>query len=121
MKAELVWAALRMAIVHRQAGEGLIFHSDRGVPYASEQFRTLLREHGMIQRMSRKGDCYANAPMERWPGTLKREPGVAEPFADVAAARSAVFDDTEVFYNRQRRHSSLAYVSPATFECKVAA
>lgn len=120
MKAELVCAAFRMAIVHRQPLPGVIFHSDRGVQYASEQFRTLLRRHGMIQSMSRKGDCYDNAPMESWNATLKRELVAGESFTDLAEARSAVFDYIEIFYNRQRLHSSLIYVSPATFECEVA-
>jgi transposase InsO family protein len=122
MKAELVCAALRMAILHRQPAPGLIFHSDRGVQYASDAFRTLLKDAQMVQSMSRKGDCHDNAPMESFNGTLKHELVSREGrFRDVAAARSAVFRYTELFYNRQRLHSSLFYVSPATFECEVAA
>jgi len=122
MKAELVCAAFRMAMLHRQPAPGLIFHSDRGVQYASDEFRTLLKDAQMVQSMSRKGDCHDNAPMESFNGTLKHELISREGrFRDVAAARSAVFRYTELFYNRQRLHSSLAYVSPATFECEVAA
>lgn len=121
LRADLVCAALRMAIVHRQPPRGLIVHSDRGVQYASQQFRTLLDAHGMIQSMSRKGDCYDNAPMESWIGTLKHEAVAGEPFKGPAEARLAVFDYAEVFYNRQRLHSSLAYMSPAAYECEAAA
>lgn len=121
LKAELVCAAFRMALTHRQPLAGVIFHSDRGVQYASRRFRGLLKEAGMIQSMSRKGDCHDNAPMESWNGTLKRELVKGGPFRDTADARSAVFRWTEGFYNRWRLHSSLNYVSPAAFECGVAA
>lgn len=118
MRAQLVCAALRMAIVHRGPPSGLIFHSDRGVQYASQRFRTLLAAHGMLQSMSRRGNCYDNAPMESWMGTLKRELVGEAVFADAAAARSAVFEFVEVFYNRQRLHSTLAYLTPEAFECQ---
>lgn len=121
MKAELACAACRMALTHRDPHPGVIFHSDRGVQYASRQFRSLLWGAGLVQSMSRKGDCYDNAPMESWMGTLKRELVAGEPFTGLAEARSAVFDYVEVFYNRQRLHSSLAYVSPAAFECEAVA
>jgi transposase InsO family protein len=117
MRAELVCAALRMAIVHRRPPAGLIFHSDRGVQYAAERFRTPLEAHGMLRSMSRKGDCYDNAPMESRMGTLKTE--LDEPMPTHAAeARSAGFEFVEVFYNRQRLHSTLAYLTPEAFECE---
>jgi transposase InsO family protein len=107
LKAELVCEAFRMALTHRGPLPGVIFHSDRGVPYASPQFRTLLKDAGIIQSMSRKGDCHDNAPMESWNGPLKRERVKGGPFRDTAEARSAVFRWTEGFYNRWRLHSSL--------------
>jgi transposase InsO family protein len=121
LKAELVCAAVRMALTHRAPLPGLIFHSDRGVQYAAEQCRSLLRSHGMVQSMSRKGDCYDNAPMESWHGTLKRESVRKQVYADLAEARTAVFEYVEMFYNRWRRHSSLGYVSPQAYECKAIA
>jgi transposase InsO family protein len=118
MRAELVCAALRMAIVHRRPPAGLIFHSDRGVQYAAERFRTPLEAHGMLRSMSRKGDCYDNAPMESRMGTLKRELVGGERFANAAEARSAGFEFVAVFYNCQRLHSTLAYLTPEAFECE---
>ena len=119
MRSELVEEALTMALIHRAespASErgGLIHHSDRGSQYASGAFRKLLADHGIACSMSRKGDCYDNAMMESFFGTLKTE--LDEPLVSRAAARRALFDYIEVFYNRQRLHSALDYKSPAAYE-----
>lgn len=116
MRSELVEEALTMAIRMRslKPGNELVHHSDRGVQYASSSFRKLLEEHGIACSMSRKGNCYDNAMMESFFGTLKTE--LDEPLPSRAAARMALFDYIEVFYNRRRLHSALDYVSPATYE-----
>jgi transposase InsO family protein len=105
-----------MAIHQRRPGKGLIHHSDRGSQYASSAFQERLLEAGMLCSMSRRGDCYDNAVVESFFGTLKRELVNHYRFAPREAARKEVFDYIEVWYNRQRRHSSLGYVSPAEFE-----
>jgi len=116
MRSELVEQALTMALTHRAPAKasGLIHHSDRGSQYASRSFQKLLADHGILPSMSRKGDCYDNAMTESFIGTLKTE--LDEPLADRAAARRALFDYIEVFYNRQRLHSALEYKSPAAYE-----
>lgn len=118
LRGELVEEALRMALLHRrpQRGDGLIHHSDRGVQYASDSFQKLLDMHGIVCSMSRKGDCYDNAVMESFFGTLKTE--LDEPLATHDAARLALFEYIEVFYNRKRLHSTLGYLSPAAYECQ---
>jgi len=116
LRAELVERALTMAIRSRDVRHehGLVHHSDRGVQYASGMFQALLSEHGLVCSMSRKGDCYDNAAMESFFGTLKTE--LDEPLPTRAAARLALFEYIEVFYNRQRLHSTLGYTSPAAYE-----
>lgn len=116
LRRELVEQALTMALTHRAPpmGGGLIHHSDRGSQYASGSFRQLLAAHGIACSMSRAGDCYDNAMMESFFGTLKTE--LDEPLPTRTAARQALFDYIEVFYNRQRLHSALNYVSPAAYE-----
>jgi putative transposase len=113
----LVLAALRMALCHRQPPEGLIFHSDRGVQYASLEYRQALALAKMIASMSRRANCYDNAAMESFWSTLKLELIYRTEFADQAQVRQAVFDYIEVFYNRQRLHSALGFKTPAQFEC----
>jgi transposase InsO family protein len=114
--AELVKEALRMALIQRQPGAGLVHHSDRGSEYASKSYQGLLHQHNIQISMSRKGDCYDNAPMESFWGTLKEE-GVGKIiFQSRKEAKTAIFDYIEVFYNRKRRHSSLGYLSPVDFE-----
>ncbi len=114
--AELVKEALRMALIQRQPGAGLVHHSDRGSEYASKSYQGLLHQHNIQISMSRKGDCYDNAPMESFWGTLKEE-GVGKViFQSRKEAKTAIFDYIEVFYNRKRRHSSLGYLSPVDFE-----
>jgi transposase InsO family protein len=116
MKADLVIAALVMAIETRRPPAGLIHHSDRGSQYASQAFRSVLAAHRMQASMSRKGDVYDNAAMESCFGTIKTELVHKASYATRAAARQAIFEYIEVFYNRQRLHSTLGYRSPALFE-----
>lgn len=112
----LVMDAFRRSVQRRKPQPGLIFHSDRGVQYACSDFRELLVKHGAVQSMSGKGNCYDNAPSESFFGTLKTEMVYFEHFRTREEAKSALFDYIEVFYNRQRRHSAIAYQSPAEFE-----
>jgi putative transposase len=106
--------ALDMALQRRCPGAGLLAHSDRGSPYASEDYQLVLTRHGIICSMSRSGNCYDNAAMESWNSTLKGELG--ERFESPADAKAKIFDYIEVFYNQQRMHSSIGYMSPAEFE-----
>jgi transposase InsO family protein len=112
----LVLMALSMALTHRQPPAGLIFHSDRGVQYASADYRRALCAAGLIGSMSRKANCYDNAAMEAFWSTLKLELVYRREFEDASQLRQALFDYIEVFYNRQRLHSALGYQTPAGFE-----
>jgi putative transposase len=116
MRAELVCDAARMAIESRRPAPGLIFHSDRGTQYTSKQFADLLAEHQITQSLCRPRQCWDNAVAESWFATLKLELIDRQSWATRAQARRAVFEFIEVFYNRQRLHSSLGYLSPAAFE-----
>ena len=116
MRSDLCQAALRMALQQRCVEAGLLCHSDRGVQYAAEDYQALLKAHGLICSMSARGDCYDNAAMESFWGTLKTEEVYQKRYATRSQARLELFEYLEVFYNRQRRHSSLGYVSPETFE-----
>jgi putative transposase len=111
MPQELTIAALRMAIVNRRPGPGLLHHSDRGSQYAAHDYRRLLDVHGMLCSMSRKGDCWDNAPMESFFGSLKTELDDG-PFETRQAARTALFGFIEGFYNRHRLHSAIGYITP---------
>jgi transposase InsO family protein len=113
---ELVAAALAMALVHRQPPRGLVHHSDRGVQYASAAYHQLLKAHGVIASMSRKGCCYDNAAAEAFFSTLKVECVYRTRFETHQSAQREVFWFIESFYNRRRRHSALGYLSPADFE-----
>ena len=111
------WLALRaldQAVRRRWPGQGLLHHSDRGSPYASEDYQKKLESWGIVCSMSRSGDCYDNAAMESWFATFKTELG--ESFAGEADAEARTFDYIEVFYNHQRLHSTLGYRSPYEFE-----
>jgi len=119
MRAELVCDALKMAITHRRPAPGLIFHSDRGTQYTSAEFTGLLAEHEMIQSLSRPRQCWDNAVAESFFATLKAELIDRQSWATRLQVRHAVFDFIEVFYNRRRLHSSLGYVSPATYEANI--
>jgi putative transposase len=113
LRSGLCVDALVMALQHRRPGPGLIHHSDRGVQYAAEPYRKVLKRHGIEQSMSRKGNCLDNAPMESFFASLKKEHVHHVRFRTRAEARAAVFEYVEVFYNRQRLHSSLGYRTPA--------
>ena len=116
MEVDLVLSALRMAREARRPGPGLIFHSDRGSQYASREFRTELTAHGMIASMSGTGDCYDNAVAESFFATLEFELLMKNDWQTRDDARRAIFRYIETWYNRKRRHSTLGYVSPATYE-----
>jgi putative transposase len=105
--------ALRMAIQRRQPPAGLIHHSDRGVQYACGEYQKLLARHGLRGSMSRRGNCYDNAPMESFFGSLKTELVHRTTFPTKAAARRALFEYLEIFYNRRRRHSGIGFLTPA--------
>jgi transposase InsO family protein len=109
-------AALMMALRQRKPARGLIHHSDRGVQYASVDYRSALAQHGLVASMSRKGNCYDNAAMEAFWSSLKNELVHRRHFPTRAEARTAIFDYIEAFYNRTRRHSSLGYQSPLDYE-----
>ena len=116
MESRLVVDALELAVQRRLPGEGLLAHSDRGSQYASEHYQLLLARHGIICSMSRRADCWDNAPMESFFASLKKELVHGADFGTRAEARAAVVQYIEVFYNSRRRHSSLGYVSPAEYE-----
>jgi transposase InsO family protein len=112
----LVLKALQMALLTRQPPPNLLFHSDRGVQYASNDYRQALACAKLIPSMSRKANCYDNAAMESFWSTLKLELVYRSQFITRQQARAALFDYIEVFYNRQRSHSALNYLSPVDFE-----
>jgi putative transposase len=112
----LVLKALDMALLHRNPPRELLLHSDRGVQYASADYRRALRQAGLLASMSRKGNCYDNASMESFWSTLKLELVYRRDFADHHQARTEIFDYIECFYNRQRSHSALNFLSPVDFE-----
>lgn len=114
--AALVLNALAMAVLHRRPPAHLLFHTDRGVQYASGDYRQALNRAGLIASMSRKGNCYDNAAMESFWSTLKLELVYRRCFQTRAQARTDIFDYIETFYNRQRIHSALDYHSPVDFE-----
>ena len=116
LRADLTCDALRMAITQRRPSAGLLHHSDRGVQYACRKYRSLLERHGMTCSMSRRGNCYDNAPAESFFGTLKREWVHHHRYATHQQARASIFEFIEVFYNRQRRHSAIGFVCPDAFE-----
>ena len=114
--AELAVGALRQALLMRRPTEGMVFHSDRGVQYASWAFREVLKGAGIRQSMSRKGDCWDNAVAESFFGTLKQELVYHETYRTRSEARLSMFEYIEGWYNRKRRHSTLGYMSPIQFE-----
>jgi putative transposase len=116
--SRLVVDALALAVARRLPGEGLLAHSDRGSQYASDHYQRLLARHGITCSMSRRADCWDNAPMESFFASLKKELIHDADFATCAAARAAIVEYIEVFDNSERRHSALGYVSPAEYERK---
>lgn len=115
---QLVSAALKMALISRNPDDGLIFHSDRGSQYASHDFRDLLENNGIIQSMSRKGNCWDNACAESFFSTLKKEEVYRRSYKTRKDARISIFDYIATFYNNIRKHSFLDYLSPESFELK---
>ena len=113
LRADLACDALLMAIRHRQPPRGLIQHSDRGAQYASEPYQAILARHGLRCSMSRRGNCLDNAPMESFSGSLKNELVHRTSFPTREAARRAIFEYVEGFYNRRRRHSGVGFLTPA--------
>ena len=116
MTAQLVTDALVMAIWRRGKPEAVLHHSDRGSQYTSEPFQRLLADHGVICSMSRAGNVWDNAAMERVFSSLKTERTAAKTYRTRAQAKADVFDYIELFYNPKRRHSTLGYRSPMEFE-----
>ena len=116
MKAKLVNDALTMTIWKRKPAKGLIWHTDRGSQYASESHKTILKDHGIIQSMSRKGDCWDNAVAESFFATLKTELTNHYQFKNQTEAKNVIFEYIEVFYNRIRIHSANNYLPPVEFE-----
>jgi len=117
MTAELTTiAALKQYVRHYSPTEGVIFHSDRGVQYASDDRRKLLKKYNIVQSMSGKGNCYDNAVAESFFKTLKTELIYHFRYLTRAQARASIFEYIEVFYNRVRKHSYLGYLSPVQFE-----
>jgi transposase InsO family protein len=119
MKVSLVKEALAMACFRRRPGKGLIHHSDRGSQYAAHEYQNQLKQYGMTCGMSRKGDCWDNAVVESFFHTLKVECIHEKRYATREEARTDVIDYIEMFYNSNRLHSTLGYVSPNDFEKEV--
>ena len=117
MRVELVHDALRAALGHREPSEdGLLFHSDQGSQYAADDYREALREAGIECSMSRKGECWDNAVAESFNSTIKTELVHRTIFLTRAIAKTTIAEWIEVFYNRQRRHSTIGYSTPVAFE-----
>ena len=116
MKAQLVCDALQMAIWRRRPDAGLIHHSDRGSQYASQVFRQLLKKHGIKGSMSRKGDCWDNAVVESFFGSLKQERVHWRNYQTRYEAQQDILNYISVFYNNYRLHSTLGYMSPDNYE-----
>ena len=112
----LVLSALDMAIVSRRPAQNMLCHSDRGSQYASDDYQTRLKDAGIVCSMSRRGNCWDNAPTESFFASLKKEMVYRTRFETREQARSAIFHWIEVWYNRKRRHSAIGYISPDAFE-----
>lgn len=108
--------ATQNAIQNRRPSKGLILHSDRGVQYASKNYRDLLRKNKILCSMSRKGNCWDNAPAESFFSTLKQELMRKKAFRNQDEARLAIFKYIEVYYNKKRMHSTINYMAPETYE-----
>ena len=115
MTTELVARAFEQAVAARRPAEGLIHHSDRGSQYCSHEYQALLRGHGMRASMSRKGNCYDNAPVESFFGTLKTELVHHRRYRTREEAAREIGEYIDLFYNRQRRQARLGYLSPAAY------
>jgi len=120
LRTELVEQALAAALGARRPGAGMLHHSDRGCQYASLSYRERLRANGIAVSMSRRGNCYDNAVVESFFGTFKQELVHAARWTTIEDARLAIHDYIEVFYNRQRLHSTLGYRTPAEVDADAA-
>ena len=116
MRSKLVNDALTMAIWKRKPRKGLVWHTDRGSQYASDSHRAILKDHGIIQSMSRKGNCWDNAVAESFFHTIKTELTNHYQFKNQTEAKNVIFEYIEVFYNRIRIHSANNYLAPVEFE-----
>jgi len=112
----LVQSAMEMALLHRRPGDGLIHHSDRGVQYAAGDFQDLLEDNNVVCSMSRKGNCWDNACVESFFGSLKNEWIRGKIYESFDDGKKDIFNYIEMFYNRKRRHKTLGYVSPVVYE-----
>jgi transposase InsO family protein len=115
MTSDIVTDALTMAWFRKRPAVGLVHHSDRGSQYASHAFQDKLTEYGMTCSMSRKGNCWDNAPTESWFNSFKNERVHGIRYINHADMKAASFEYIEVFYNRKRQHSTLGYKSPVQF------
>jgi putative transposase len=120
MEERLVCDALAMALAHRRPAAGLLHHADRGSQYAGRAYQALLAAHGLTSSMSRKGNCWDNAVAESFFATLEHELLAEADFVSREDARRAIFPFIEGWYNRERLHSSLGYVSPVEYEANLA-
>ena len=120
LTADLAERALTMALANRIPPAGLLHHSDRGSQYAAASYQRVLDAHGLIPSMSRRGNCWDNACVESFFGTLKRELVYHRHYVTREDATQEIFEYIEVFYNRKRRHSALGYDSPAEYEARTA-
>ena len=120
LTVDLAERALIMALANRTPTAGLLHHSDRGSQYAATSYQRLLDAHGITTSMSRRGNCWDNACVESFFGTLKRELVYHRHYTTREDARQDIFEYIEVFYNRKRRHSTLGYDSPAEYEARTA-
>ena len=116
MNRKLIMDALRMAVWRRQPSPDLLFHSDRGSQYCSDDFQKMLKTYAMISSMSRKGNCWDNSLAESFWGSLKTERVFFTNYKDRDEARKEIVDYIEMFYNSKKQHSYLGYVSPKEFE-----
>lgn len=116
MRTELVTAALQMALTHRRPAAGVIFHTDRGTQYTSKEHADFCTANGVRRSLGRTGICYDNAVAESFFATYKKELIHTRPWPSVTALRKETFDWIECYYNRQRRHSYLDYLTPVEFE-----
>jgi transposase InsO family protein len=120
LEASLATDALSQALWRRRPAPGLLYHSDRGVQYACAEYQALLQQNGIRASMSRKGNCWDNAVAESFFATLEKELGESADWQTHEQARRDLFSFIEIWYNRQRRHSSLGYRTPAEFEAELA-
>lgn len=118
LATSLIVEALTLACGRRRPSAGILHHSDRGSQYASAEYQARLKEAGAQASMSRRGDCYDNAVVESFFGTLKTELVHGRWYTTRVEARSDIFEYIEMFYNRERRHSALGYLSPAEYEAR---